>query len=148
MRTIEVADVVRAVVQAQRLAMRELIALIALSYLVGNGDLHAKSVSVLTGLDGETRLTPAYDLVSTIAYLPNDSMALEFEGRDNRLRRSDFVAFGERVDVPARAVNRRLDEVLDGVEPFGSRVTEIGLDDRRASRVEQGMRGRREHLTG
>lgn len=148
MRTIEVAGVVRDVVQAQRVAMRELIALIALSYLIGNGDLHAKNVSVLTGLDGETRLAPAYDLVSTVAYLPNDRMALELEGRDNRLRRSDFVSFGERVDVPSRAVNRRLDEVLDGVEPYLERIGEIGLDDQRTSRVERAMRERRDHVKG
>jgi serine/threonine-protein kinase HipA len=148
MRTVEVADALREVVHAERLAMRELVALIAFSYLIGNGDLHAKNVSVLTGADGETRLAPAYDLVSTVAYLPDDHMALEMEGRDNRLRRSDFVSFGERVGVPSRAIHRRLDEVLDGVEPYVDRIGEIGLDDRRASRIERAMRTRIGELKG
>jgi serine/threonine-protein kinase HipA len=146
MRSIEVAEVLREVVQAQRLAMRELIALIALSYLIGNGDLHAKNISAVTGLDGETRLAPAYDLVSTIAYLPNDRMALEFEGRDNRLRRADFLAFAERVDVPSRAVHRRLDEVIEGVESSMEQVGAIGLDDRRASRIDRAIRERLTHV--
>lgn len=148
MRMIEVADVVRDAVQAQRVAMRELIALTALSYMVGNGDLHAKNVSVLTAQDGETRLAPTYDVISTVAYLPNDPMALEMEGRDNRLRRADFVSFGARVDVPERAIDRRLGEVLDAVEPYLSRVDEIGLDDRRASRVERIVRDRWRQLAG
>lgn len=139
MRYLEVGRAVQEVVPVQKLAMRELIALIAVSYLMGNGDLHAKNVSVLTGLDGETRLAPAYDLVSTVAYLPRDRMALELEGRDNRLRRSDFVAFGERVGVPARAVNRRVDQVAEVVDSYRERVGEIGLDDRASSRIARTM---------
>ncbi len=142
MRSIEVARVVGETVHAQRLAMREFLALIAVSYLVGNGDLHAKNVSVLTRPDAETVLAPAYDLVSTVAYLPNDVMALEFEGRNNRLRRADFVAFGARVGVPERAVNRRLDEIVDVVEEWTARVGQIGLDERTTARVERTMRER------
>jgi serine/threonine-protein kinase HipA len=137
MRSIEVASVVGEVVAARRLAMRELVALIAVSYLIGNGDLHAKNVSVLTGLDGETRLSPAYDLISTVAYMPNDRMALEFEGRDNRLRLTDFVSFGERVGVPSRAIVRRLEQIVPVVRESVDRVGEIGLDERQTGRMER-----------
>ncbi|HEX5018531.1 MAG TPA: HipA domain-containing protein [Actinomycetes bacterium] len=147
MRSIEVARAVREVAHSRPLAMRELIALFAASYLMGNGDLHAKNVSVLTSLDGETRLSPAYDLVSTVAYIPDDRMALEFEGRDNRLRRTDFINFGERVGVPAKAVARRLDHVCDVIETYLDRVGDIGLDDAASSRISRTMRERLTRFT-
>jgi serine/threonine-protein kinase HipA len=49
----------------------------------GNGDMHHKNWSLIY-LDGlKANLSPAYDLVSTIQYQPNDTLALNF-GRSKR----------------------------------------------------------------
>ncbi len=48
--------------------------------LIGNGDMHLKNWSLIY-LDGKTAtLSPAYDLVSTIPYIPNDNLALKLSG--------------------------------------------------------------------
>jgi serine/threonine-protein kinase HipA len=39
---------------------------------MSNGDLHLKNLSLLTDRDGNRRLAPAYDLISTKLVLPND----------------------------------------------------------------------------
>lgn len=45
--------------------------------LIGNGDLHLKNWSFIY-LDSKTAtLAPAYDLVATVPYLPNDNLALK-----------------------------------------------------------------------
>ena len=50
------------------------------SVLVGNGDMHLKNWSLVYA-DGVTpTLSPAYDLLSTIPYLPSDRLALGFGG--------------------------------------------------------------------
>lgn len=54
----------------------EYIRRLAFSILVGNGDMHLKNWSLIYP-DGRTpRLSPAYDLLSTIPYIPSDTMAL------------------------------------------------------------------------
>lgn len=83
-----------------------LLQLVAFSYLIANGDLHAKNLSVRTA-DGLTSLAPAYDLLTTLPY-GDDTMALPLEGRDKRLKRVEFVAFGERIGVRRAATERML----------------------------------------
>ncbi|MEX1024804.1 MAG: HipA domain-containing protein [Planctomycetota bacterium] len=91
---------------APLVARLELLRLVAFSYLIANGDLHAKNLSVRSA-GGIVGLAPAYDLLSTLPY-GDDRMALKLEGRDQRLGRRDFVAFGERVGVRASATERML----------------------------------------
>src|SRR5204862_415986 len=64
----------------------KLVRLVAFSYLIANGDLHAKNVSLRTShADGRIELTPAYDLVSTLPY-GDRKMALALDGRDDNLK--------------------------------------------------------------
>ncbi len=48
--------------------------------LIGNGDNHLKNWSFLFPRVGEIRLSPAYDIVPTVLYIPDDQMALQFVG--------------------------------------------------------------------
>lgn len=48
--------------------------------LIGNGDAHLKNWSVIYRDRRNPELTPAYDMVSTIAYVDDDTMALEWTG--------------------------------------------------------------------
>ena len=48
--------------------------------LIGNADMHLKNWSLLYPDRHAAVLSPAYDFVSTIAYLPDDKMALTFAG--------------------------------------------------------------------
>lgn len=102
-----------------------LLRLVAFSYAIGGGDLHAKNVSVCTR-DGLVALSPAYDIVSTLPY-GDDRMALSMDGRDTRFAARDFIAFGERVGVRAIATRRMLSDLVRRVGPWSDRVDEIGL---------------------
>lgn len=48
--------------------------------LLGNGDNHLKNWSFLFSAPGEIRLSPAYDIVPTILFMPGDRLALKFAG--------------------------------------------------------------------
>ena len=56
----------------------------AFSALTGNGDMHLKNVSLLYVDPRAPSLSPAYDLVSTVPYFPDDKLALGF-GRSKLL---------------------------------------------------------------
>ncbi|MEZ6014950.1 MAG: type II toxin-antitoxin system HipA family toxin [Planctomycetota bacterium] len=121
-------------------ARLDLLRVVAFSYLIANGDMHGKNISVHTA-DGITRLAPVYNLLSTLPY-GDDRMALKIEGRDKRLQRKDFVAFGERVGVRGVATERMLSTLVkrvgrrlgDAAKPA---LASIGLDERATRHLER-----------
>jgi serine/threonine-protein kinase HipA len=61
--------------------LERLFTLIALNCALHNGDAHLKNFGILYDeVLGEARLAPAYDLVTTAVYIPNDRMALTLNG--------------------------------------------------------------------
>jgi serine/threonine-protein kinase HipA len=108
------------------------IELYAFSILIGNGDLHAKNVSVLESPQGLLRLSPAYDLLSTLPY-KDDRMALKLNGRDANFKGRYLLEFGESLGVPSAATRFRLEKLL---RAFGSRyagISKIGFDERQTA---------------
>jgi serine/threonine-protein kinase HipA len=129
------------VCSAPRVERLRLLELTAFSYLIANGDLHAKNVSVLRGGSGLLALSPAYDVLSTLPY-GDQTMALDLLGRDRKLRRPHFVQLAGRYDIPEKAVSRMLDELLRKLRDTPARLREIGLSDRRTRQLEREMESR------
>ncbi len=131
------------------LALRQVLLLVAFSYLIGNGDLHGKNFSAALQPDGAWGASPAYDLVSTQPYLGwRDPMALDLYGRANRLDRRHLVESGGRLGLPERAVNRMLDQLVEQAGPWTGRVDEIGLEERATELLGDFLRGRIADLSG
>jgi len=64
----------------------EFVRRLVFSILIGNGDMHLKNWSLIYP-DGRTPgLSPAYDFVSTVPYIPTDQLGLSF-GRSRSLQR-------------------------------------------------------------
>ena len=112
----------------------------AFSYLIANGDMHAKNVSVRV-VGSRVELTPCYDMLSTLPY-GDRSLALSFEGRDDKLKRAHFVAFGERAGLRRPAVEQMLDALVRRLGEAHARLGEIGLEPKRTSHLERTMRER------
>jgi serine/threonine-protein kinase HipA len=61
--------------------LEKLFTLIALNCALRNGDAHLKNFGIVyDDVLGEARIAPVYDLVTTAAYMPEDSMALTLKG--------------------------------------------------------------------
>jgi serine/threonine-protein kinase HipA len=58
----------------------EFIRRITFSVLIGNADMHLKNWSLLYPDTRSPVLSPAYDFVSTLPYIPNDTLALTLGG--------------------------------------------------------------------
>ena len=93
--------------------------LIVLSVAVGNGDAHKKNFSVLYDdiQRPETiRLSPVYDIVSTLPYLENDTPALKMNGHKKSFPQiGELIRFGKRIGVgqPGEIVQEVIDNVND-----------------------------------
>ena len=68
--------------------------------LIGNADMHLKNWSLIYPDRRHARLSPAYDLVSTIAYIPDATAALNF----SRTKRFDEFSTDELVHLAAKAM--------------------------------------------
>lgn len=85
----------------------EFVRRLALTALTGNGDMHLKNWSLLYPGDGRTpTLSPVYDVLSTIPYLPKDGMALSLAGEKSfkALTQERWRSFANRSRLPEGAV--------------------------------------------
>jgi serine/threonine-protein kinase HipA len=108
-----VVAAVSGVCASRVLAARDVFRQVCFAWLTGNGDVHAKNVSVLRRPDGEWRVSPVYDVPSTAPY-GDRTLALPVLGTTGGLSRRKLLAFAVSAGLPERAATRVLDEVLDG----------------------------------
>ena len=87
---------------APMIAARNLYLQFLFAWLTGNGDLHAKNVSILRAPDGRWQVAPGYDIPCTAVYR-DFTMALPVDGRTSRIRRRHWEAFAEAIGLPSAA---------------------------------------------
>ena len=95
----------------QQLARRLLV-----NILLGNGDAHLKNWSVIYPDSYNLRLSPAYDIVFTKAYISEESkLALNLGKRKNwyQIDLADFEYWAKKADIPWRAVKLELNNLLE-----------------------------------
>jgi len=99
--------------------MEKLFTLIALNCALRNGDAHLKNFGIVyDDVQGEARLAPVYDLVTTSVYLPRDSLALTLNGTTNWPSAKDLRKFGETrtgaAPAKVRSILERSYEAIQG----------------------------------
>lgn len=105
-------------------AALEFVRRLALAVMTGNGDMHLKNWSLIyRGDGGSPTLAPIYDVLSTVPYIPADSMALSLGGERSfkALSASRWKSLANRARLPEPAV-------LQAVEETVSRVNERWWD--------------------
>lgn len=110
----DVANTVGQVCAARPVALRAVFISILFAWLTGNGDLHAKNISVIERA-GEWSVAPIYDIPSTVVY-GDTTTALSIGGRRSGLSRRAFTTFGVEIGLPPRAVTSAIAHVLDVTE--------------------------------
>ena len=97
--------------------LERLFTLIIINCALRNGDAHLKNFGIVyDDVQGEARLAPVYDIVTTSVYLPKDSMALTLNGTTRwasakELRRLGEVRLGS-TPARVRAILDRVDAAL------------------------------------
>jgi serine/threonine-protein kinase HipA len=97
--------------------MEKLFTLIALNCALRNGDAHLKNFGIVyDDVQGEARLAPVYDVVTTSIYLPKDSLALSLNGTTKWPSAKDLRNLGETrtgaAPAKVRLIFERLDEAI------------------------------------
>ena len=98
--------------------LHQLFKTVVLACVIGNGDAHLKNFAVLYDDIGvNVRLSPIYDMVSTLPYMPRDSMALTLGDSKAFPDAKQLMAFGKHhCFLTQVAVRRVMEEVQTGVK--------------------------------
>lgn len=102
----EIAQGIQKYSSSPEIEILKLLQLKAFSYLIGNGDLHAKNISLL-----KDQLSPCYDILCTAVY-GDEKMALHFDGKNKNIKRQNFVTFGKRYGLSEVLVESMLNKLL------------------------------------
>ena len=84
--------------------------------MLANGDAHLKNWSLVYPDQRTPQLAPAYDIVTTLAYLPDDHcLALNLNGKKEwyRLGEADFKQWSQKVGVAWPAVRTVLNDTVE-----------------------------------
>jgi serine/threonine-protein kinase HipA len=104
--------------------MEKLFILIALNCALRNGDAHLKNFGIVyDDVQGEARLAPAYDLVTTSVYLPKDSLALTLNGSTGwpTARELRKLAETRACGTPAK-IRQILERIAEAIQETGKEV--------------------------
>jgi serine/threonine-protein kinase HipA len=128
--------------------LERLFTLIAVNCALRNGDAHLKNFGIIyDDVEGEARLAPVYDLVTTSVYLPKDSMALTLNGTTKWASTKELQRLGETRmgGSPARVreILERIDEaIVATTEEVRAYIKEhppfVGIGNRMLQQWEQG----------
>lgn len=126
---------------ARPVALRDLFRQLVFAIVTGNGDLHAKNLSIVDR-DGEWRVAPAYDLPSSAPY-GDRSLGLALGGsREGQVSRRRLLAAARTLGLPERAALLTLDDLLDRLESVPDQLDRLPFDDRRIADLRRLMRSR------
>jgi len=117
----DIVRTVRSFVSTEHLlaGLQQLFDTVALSCIVGNGDAHLKNFGLLYdgGVGRNVRMAPAFDIVCTTCYLPNDVLALALDGNKSiYAARLGLRSFGKSCGLTEREASRRVLALCDAVE--------------------------------
>jgi len=116
----------------------EFIRRLVFNVLIGNADMHLKNWSLIYPDLHHPSLAPAYDFVSTIAYLPDDRLALTFvdSKQFSSVTSDQFERFAAKARLPTKLT---LDTVHETVTRFAAawRNPDAPFDNRIRAAIER-----------
>lgn len=98
-------------------ALRNLAIQAAFAWLSGNGDLHAKNVSMVQQPHGEWSIAPVYDIPSTVVY-GDKTLALTLGGKRTGISRKHFLGWATGLGLTERAATQVVELALKAAGPL------------------------------
>lgn len=111
--------------------VREFIRRFAFNALIGNGDMHLKNWSLIYPDKKTAQLAPAYDFVSTLPYIQDDHLALNFVDSKSfrKLDIEQFKRFAGKAEIPEQIVIKTLQDTVERFSYAWQSVDDLPLAD-------------------
>lgn len=130
---------------AKPVAIRNLYLQFIYSWLTGNGDLHAKNISVLASPAGPWKISPVYDVPCTLLY-GDDSLALTVAGKTKNLKARHWAELANDIGLPPKAAEAANARALRAAEAVD--LTTLGLTGSPLNGAVRELTFRRHELAG
>lgn len=119
----------------KRSSLMQFFKMIVINNIVQNGDAHLKNFGLIYSNISNIKLAPAYDIVSTTAYIKNDIPALHLLGSKKWWNKKYLLRFGiESCDLSKNEVNKLYDECIEAVlkvkDELENRIEKESNDDK------------------
>ncbi|MGD8590752.1 MAG: HipA domain-containing protein [Chromatiales bacterium] len=115
---------------------------VVFTILIGNGDMHLKNWSFIYPDGRNPQLSPAYDYVSTIPYIPNDRLALNLSGEKNMsaITLEHFKKLVKKAGLPEHLVLSAVKETVEQtMEKWVEHKMNYALPGKILERIEKHM---------
>lgn len=137
----QIADGLKTFSSSPQIDILMLLQLKAFSYLIGNGDLHAKNISLL-----QDQFSPCYDILCTSIY-GDQKMALMMDGKNENLKLKSFIDFGVRNGLPKKSVESMLAKLLKQFSKHQNKIFVFPLAEKKRKMLTQQFEKRIGHLS-
>lgn len=89
--------------------------LLVFCYLTGNSDMHLKNFSLINIPGAGYILSPAYDLVPTKLFIPDDKddVALTLNGKKRNIRKNDFIKLMQTFNLSEKTIENIFEKFND-----------------------------------
>lgn len=112
-------------------------------FVIGNGDMHLKNFSLLTEGDGTIRLAPVYDYLSSKLVLPREEdLALNLNGKKNRIKRKDFEIFSKQIGLEVKVMQNIFDRLFERRPVFFEKIGKSFLPEDQKALLEKILKER------
>ena len=132
----EIMKGLQEIATAKQATTLKLLRIFCFSYLIGNGDLHAKNISLFSRHNQKRviDISPAYDLLTTYIYA-DKQMAILFDGKRDNINRQMVLKFGTRFSVPEKATSLMLDRLIAKLDVNKKLLLEIPMDEKKRTHL-------------
>lgn len=123
------------------LDLSELFLRTAFSFVIGNSDMHLKNFSLIENDPAERQfsLSKAYDILPVNMILPEDEeqLALTLNGKKKNIRKKDFFAFAQSLELPEKSAENMLKKLCKLKEKFLEQCDESYLSAEQKTDMKQ-----------
>ena len=120
----EIGHLIRQHIPAWPVEIEKYFCLVVFNYLFSNGDAHLKNFSILESEDGDSILSPAYDLLNTKLHVNDTDLAArkglfadQFKSltykKSGQPSRADFIELARRIGVKEARIEKLLHPFLE-----------------------------------
>jgi serine/threonine-protein kinase HipA len=129
-------------VETGEAGIKEFVRRFVFNALIGNADMHVKNWSLIYPDKRHAQLAPGYDFVSTIAYLPDDELALNFVDSKafGSLTVDQFARFAAKARLPEKLTLDTMRETVVAFRKVWRDSTDVNLDERARAAIKEHLK--------
>lgn len=117
-------------------SMNQFFKMMVMNHLLQNGDAHLKNFGVIYDGPNNIRLAPAYDVVCTTAYVPQDMTALTMQGTKRWQNKKSLIKFAiDACELTQKQAEQAYAACMDALSLLGKQITQRIEQQQEASKL-------------